>query len=66
MARSQNLTVCIDEGDAPLLSEIKMKEGFSHSESSTGKSTTFKLTVTAITAVSCRNYHRGLELIAIR
>ncbi len=66
VARSQNLTVCIDEGDAPFPSEIQMKQGFSRLESSTGKSTTFKLTVTAITAVSCHNYHRDLELIGIR
>lgn len=65
MARSQNLTVFIDEGEA-LLSEIQMKEGFSRSESSRGKSAIFKLTVKALTDVSCHDYHRGLELIAIR
>ncbi len=42
------------------------KKGFSLSESSAGKSPTFTLAVTVITAVSWHNYHRGLELIVIR
>lgn len=64
VACSQNLTVFIDECNALLLPE--MKEGLSGRESSTGKSPIFELTVTAITAASCHNYHRGLELIAKR
>lgn len=51
VACGQHLTVCRDEVKAPLLSEIHMKEELSHSESSTGKGTTFRLTVAAIMAV---------------
>lgn len=61
-SRGPPAAVCKDEGDALRLSGNQFKEGFSHSESSTGKSTTFKLTVTVITAVSCQ----GLELIATK
>ncbi len=49
-----------------LRSRWKKKRGFSHSGSSAGKSTTFTWAVTVITAVSCHNYHTGLELIVIR